>query len=81
MLSNFRLVNSQVNARKLLHIEAIAGLFTAALLLGTVNPGSVGCNTLVYVIHFLQRGNLSNENLCKANLLSVLLASQLYTLK
>ena len=37
MSSNFRLVNSLVYARKLLHTEAIAGLFTAALLLGTIS--------------------------------------------
>jgi Tfp pilus assembly protein PilN len=36
MLSNFRLVNSLVYARKLLCIEAIASLFTAALLLGII---------------------------------------------
>lgn len=37
MLSNFRLVNSLVYAQKLLYTEAIAGLFTAALLLGTIS--------------------------------------------
>jgi hypothetical protein len=37
MLSYFRLVNSLVYARKLLYTEAIAGLFTAALLLGTIS--------------------------------------------
>jgi hypothetical protein len=37
MLSNFLLVNSLVYARKLLYPRAIAGLFTAALLLCTIS--------------------------------------------